>query len=119
MELDLSGESVFLICGKMLYGPPGAGAGVGSRLFTAGGVYNLYRAHMGFFFGHTRGMCKFLGQGSNPSHNSNLSHSSDKPKPLAARPPGNSSHGDFNGPSDTFLIDKSYKFLGTYGNYPV
>ena len=30
-----------------------------------------------FFFGHTCGMSKFLGQGSNLRHSSNLSHSSD------------------------------------------
>ena len=29
------------------------------------------------FFGLTCGMWKFLGQGSNPSHSSDLSHSSD------------------------------------------
>ena len=30
-----------------------------------------------FFFGHIHGIQKFLGQGSNPGHSSNLSHSSD------------------------------------------
>ena len=37
-----------------------------------------------FFFGHTLGMWKFLGQGSNPSHNSNLSCCSDNTRDLTS-----------------------------------
>ena len=37
-----------------------------------------------YFFGHSHGMQKFLGQGSNPGH------SSDNARSLTAQPPGNS-----------------------------
>ena len=35
-----------------------------------------------YFFGHPCCMWKFLGQGSNPSHSSELSHSSDNTRSL-------------------------------------
>ena len=41
------------------------------------------------FFGHTLGMWKFLAQGSNPSHSSDIAQS------LTTRPPGNSSNLGF------------------------
>ena len=43
-----------------------------------------------FFFGGAPSMQKFPGQGSNPCHSSDLSHSSDTIRPLTARPPWNS-----------------------------
>ena len=43
-------------------------------------------------FGLVRGMWKLLGQRSNPSHSSDLSHSSDNLRSLAAEPPGNSAY---------------------------
>ena len=45
------------------------------------GVYTFFNKliffHSFFFFGYTQGMWKFFGQRSNPSHGSDLSHSSD------------------------------------------
>jgi len=43
-----------------------------------------------FVFGYARCMWNILGQGSNPYHTSDLSHSSDDAGSLTARPPGNS-----------------------------
>ena len=43
------------------------------------------------FFGHSRGIWKFLGQGSNLSHSSDPSHTSDNARSLTTRPPENSS----------------------------
>ena len=40
-----------------------------------------------FLFGHASHMWKFSGQGSNPGHSSDLSHSSDSAGSLASRPP--------------------------------
>lgn len=42
------------------------------------------------FLGHAGGLWKFLGQGSNQSHSSNLSHNSANAKSLTLRSPGNS-----------------------------
>ena len=42
-----------------------------------------------FFFGHTRGMQKFLGQGSNPCYSSDPSHSSHNAESSTTRPAGN------------------------------
>lgn len=42
------------------------------------------------FFGSTCSLWKFLGQGSNWSHSSDLSHSCYNPGSLTSRPPGNS-----------------------------
>ena len=44
-----------------------------------------------FFGGLAPSIQKFPGQGSNLSHNNDLSHSSDNAESLTARPPGNSS----------------------------
>ena len=41
------------------------------------------------FFSYAHGIQKFPGQGLKPSHNSNLSHSSDSARSLTARPLGN------------------------------
>ena len=40
-----------------------------------------------FFFGYSCSMCKFLGQGSNPSHSSDLSHCSDNTESLTCCAP--------------------------------
>lgn len=42
-----------------------------------------------FFLGCASGIQKFPGQGLNPCHSNDLSHSSDKSRSLTARPSGN------------------------------
>ena len=43
-----------------------------------------------FFFGRACGIRKFLSQGSNLQHSSDLSHSRNNARSLTAEPPGNS-----------------------------
>ena len=47
------------------------------------------KKNFGGFFAHTHSMWIFPGQESNPSHGSNLSHSSDNAESLTTKPPGN------------------------------
>ena len=49
-----------------------------------------------YFGGCARSMQKFLGQGLNLHHSSDLSHSRDNARPLTPRPSGNSKIHDFS-----------------------
>ena len=57
-----------------------------------------------FSFGLIHNMQKFLGQGSNPSHSCNQSHSSDKAESITPGPGGNSAHFFFVGSRVSLLV---------------